>query len=527
MTKRDDPVASGAAEHFPGSNPNPVMRVGDDGTLTYANASSAPLLATIGVQRGEMLPALLQDRFAAGAASSTPFELQVGPRTFELLAVRLPESGFTNVYGTDVTAARLVDKFPDLNPNPVLRISEEGVVRYANGASGELLHALRTELGQALPQVIRREIFGYLDDASVPLPEVVDRHGTYVLKPVRIPELGLINVYGTDVTAARAVVKFPDQNPNPVFRLTWDGILVYANPASRQLVEGLGWAIGSPLPGSTLERLLASARAGERGTVEVVSDERRYRLLPVDVPEFGFINVYGTDVTAVHDLEEAYRENQRLLLNILPEPVADRLRRGERPIADRFDDVSLLFADIVGFTSLSGGMGAHELVSVLDDVFSVFDGLAEAAGLEKVKTIGDAYMVVGGLPEPSPDHLDRLARMGLALAGGVESIPAARRLGIQFRIGIHSGPVVAGVIGTHKFIYDVWGDTVNVASRMESTGTPGRIQVTEAVEARLRGRFHFESRGLTEVRGKGPIPTFFLVGEKRAALPVASDKVRP
>jgi class 3 adenylate cyclase len=261
-----------------------------------------------------------------------------------------------------------------------------------------------------------------------------------------------------------------------------------------------------------LQPLLDSARAGERGTVEVVSQDRRYRLLPVDVPEFGFINVYGTDVTAAHALEAAYLENQRLLLNILPEPIAERLRRGERPIADRFDDVSLLFADIVGFTSLSGGMGAHELVSVLNEVFSVFDKLVDGEGLEKVKTIGDAYMVVGGMSGDSPDHLQRLARMALRLGDCVAAIETARHLGIQFRVGIHCGPVVAGVIGTRKFIYDVWGDTVNVASRMESTGVPGRIQVTAAVEERLHDAFRLEPRGVIDVRGKGPMATFFLVG---------------
>ncbi len=416
MTSRDDPVANGSIEHFPGSNPHPVLRVADDRRLSYANAASAPLLATLGIRVGDRLPDGWQDRLASAAATAQPMELAVGPRTFELLAVCVPELGFTNVYGTDVTAAR-------------------------------------------------------------------------------------------------AIVKFPNQNPNPVFRLTWDGTLVYANPASRALIDGQGWAIGSPLPDPVLESLLASAHAGAGHTIEVVSVDRRYQLLPVDVPEFEFINVYGTDVTAAHDLEAAYRENERLLLNILPAPIAERLRRGERPIADRFEDVTLLFADIVGFTTLSGGMGASELVSVLNEVFSVFDGLVDEAGLEKVKTIGDAYMVVGGVPDAQVDHLDRVARMALTLGPAVESIEAARRLGMQFRIGIHCGPVVAGVIGTRKFIYDIWGDTVNLASRMESTGMPGRIQVTAAVEERLRERFRFEPRGLTEVRGKGPMSTFFLVGE--------------
>ena len=157
-------------------------------------------------------------------------------------------------------------------------------------------------------------------------------------------------------------------------------------------------------------------------------------------------------------------QEQRLLLNILPEPIADRLRNGESLIADRHEDVSLLFADIVGFTGMSSTMDAAELVSLLNDVFSVFDRLVAASGLEKVKTIGDAYMIVGGMPIWQPDHLERLATLALSIAAEVADREMARSLGVEFRIGMHAGPVVAGVIGTRKFIYDVWGDTVNLAS---------------------------------------------------------------
>jgi class 3 adenylate cyclase len=401
-------------EYFPGANPHPVMRIDDESRLIYANAASDPLLAELGVGVGEKLPDAWCERLRNAL---DPVELRVGPRTFELLSVRLPELGFTNVYGTDVTAAR-------------------------------------------------------------------------------------------------AIVKFPDENPNPVFRLTWDGDVVYVNPAARNLIAGIGGAVGMPMPEALRDRLFEAVRSERRDRVDIVSGGRAYDLLAVDVPEFGFINVYGTDVTAVRELELAHRENTRLLLNILPEPIADRLRRGEALIADRHDDVSLLFADIVGFTGLSSSMDASELVSTLNDVFSVFDGLVDSSGLEKVKTIGDAYMIVGGMPTWQPDHLERMASLALRLAEEIAANHEARRLGIQFRIGIHTGPVVAGVIGTRKFIYDVWGDTVNVASRMESTGEPGRIQVTGAVEMRLRDRFELESRGLVDIKGKGPTATFFLVGER-------------
>ncbi len=178
-----------------------------------------------------------------------------------------------------------------------------------------------------------------------------------------------------------------------------------------------------------------------------------------------------------------------------------------------------MFADIVEFTSLSSTMSPQELVSVLNEVFTAFDGLVDRYGLEKVKTIGDAYMVVGGMSDRSEDHPARVAGMALELAESVGRIESATRLGITFRIGIHCGPVVAGVIGTKKFIYDVWGDTVNMASRMESLGIPGRVQVTQAVAERLRGSFEFEERGLIDVKGKGPTPTWFLLGTRSGPRP--------
>ena len=398
--------------------------------------------------------------------------------------------------------------FPGANPHPVMRIDDDGRLIYANATSEPLLAELEVEVGGNLQEAW----WARLREATAAVELHVGAR-TFELLAVRLPEFGFTNVYGTDVTAARAIVKFPDQNPNPVFRISWEGDLVYVNPAGAEMIEGIGGAVGRPLPQELRERLIEAVRAGRRTRVDIVSGGRAYDLLAVDVPEFGFINVYGTDVTAVRELEIAHRENTRLLLNILPEPIADRLRAGEPLIADRHEDVSLLFADIVGFTGISNAMDPRLLVSTLNDVFSVFDGLVEDSGLEKVKTIGDAYMIVGGIPTWQPDHLERMAGLALRLADEMARNAEAVRLGIQFRIGVHCGPVVAGVIGTKKFIYDLWGDTVNVASRMESSGEAGRIQVTAAVESRLRNRFELEPRGIIDVKGKGPMATFFLVGD--------------
>lgn len=205
-------------------------------------------------------------------------------------------------------------------------------------------------------------------------------------------------------------------------------------------------------------------------------------------------------------------KSERLLLNILPAAIAARLKDEHRAIADGFADVTVLFADIVGFTELSARIDATELVALLNDVFSRFDALAEKHGAEKIKTIGDAYMACAGLPVARPDHAQAAAELALDMQQALAAVNAERGLRLDVRIGLNSGPVVAGVIGLRKFIYDLWGDTVNTASRMESHGVPGAIQVSAATAAQLDGRYRLESRGRIVFKGKGELEAFFLRG---------------
>jgi class 3 adenylate cyclase len=216
----------------------------------------------------------------------------------------------------------------------------------------------------------------------------------------------------------------------------------------------------------------------------------------------------------VREREREHARSERLLLNVLPAPVAARLKRRDDVIADRFPEATVLFADIVDFTPLSAALAPEDVVALLDDVFTAFDRLADERGLEKIKTIGDAYMVAGGIPTPRGDHCEAVAEMALAMLRECDGRRAGGS-GLRLRIGIDTGPVVAGVIGRRKFIYDLWGDTVNTASRMESHGAPGSIQVTERVHARLCDRYHLEPREPIEVKGKGPMRTWLLVGPRQ------------
>jgi class 3 adenylate cyclase len=258
------------------------------------------------------------------------------------------------------------------------------------------------------------------------------------------------------------------------------------------------WFVAAPVAFRTL--------VAKEAPLPVLSDAVR------DAALFAAVLLLGEAVRARAALDVERQRSERLLLNILPAAIAARLKQSQGVIADGFPDVTVLFADIVNFTPLSEGIAPEAVVQLLDELFSVFDQLAQRHGLEKIKTIGDAYMVVGGLPDPRPDHAQAVAEMALALREEVARHAGPTGRPLQVRIGIDTGPVVAGVIGRSKFSYDLWGDTVNTASRMESQGLAGCIQVTERTYQRLQNSYRFERRGLIQVRGKAAMVTYLLLG---------------
>jgi adenylate cyclase len=233
---------------------------------------------------------------------------------------------------------------------------------------------------------------------------------------------------------------------------------------------------------------------------------------------------------ALAALREEQARSESLLLNILPRSIADKLKTETQTIADQFSSASILFADVVDFTPLSERLPPAEVVGVLDRLFSHFDVLAERYGVEKIKTIGDCYMVAAGVPSPRADHARALALMALDMQAAMRSVDEIGHLGLELRAGINSGPVVAGVIGRKRFLYDLWGDAVNTASRMESHGTSGRIQITRATKELLEDEFVCEPRGTIPVKGKGEMEAWYLVGRRTgpaAELRAQPEPVRP
>ncbi|HML93045.1 adenylate/guanylate cyclase domain-containing protein [Methyloceanibacter sp.] len=223
-------------------------------------------------------------------------------------------------------------------------------------------------------------------------------------------------------------------------------------------------------------------------------------------------------------LAEERHHSEKLLHNILPAIIAERLQKGESLIAETYPEVTVLFADIVGFTKLAAQLGPRETVSMLNDVFGRFDELVVKFKLEKIKTIGDCYMVVAGVPARSPTHCQQVARFSLAALKSFEVYAAAFSHPLRIRVGMHTGTVVAGIVGTQKFAYDLWGDVVNVASRYETTGTPNKIHVSDAVRVRLEDDFVFEDAGEVDLKGKGMMRSWFLVGDKEGAAEVIELK---
>jgi class 3 adenylate cyclase len=328
--------------------------------------------------------------------------------------------------------------------------------------------------------------------------QITDYDGVAVLAswgPLSIPDVKWAVIAKIDAAEAFA----------PVARLQRDLLLVGAIALVAVLIIG-AW-LSRSLAGPLVE-LTAGVRRFSAGDYDVKVSAR-------SSDEIGQLCLaFNSMVDEIHAKNDVIavknRENEELLLNVLPAPIANRLRGGEQSIADGFAEVSVAFGDLVGFTALSSEMPPQNVVALLNGLFTRFDQAAQELGIEKIKTVGDAYMAVCGLPHPVADHADRMVRMAIRMVHICREHALENRVPFRMRIGINSGPVVAGVIGRSKYIYDLWGDTVNLASRMESSGVADSIQVTRPVYEQLKDRYAFEPRGELEIKGKGQVEAWLL-----------------
>jgi class 3 adenylate cyclase len=287
--------------------------------------------------------------------------------------------------------------------------------------------------------------------------------------------------------------------------------LLYEYRALEQRYESLiKQAVKLTRIGDVAQRKLMTAQqklSEQSGTIEQTNNELSYKndQLKESIEEINQLNMV---------LESEQTKADNLLLNILPPDVAERLKQGEDTIADAFEEVTVVFSDIVGFTTLSSLVSATTIVTLLNKLFSKFDALLEDYKVEKIKTIGDSYMIASGIPIQHHDHAEQAALFTFAMQNALRQFIAETGYLVSMRIGMHCGPVVGGIIGTKKFVYDLWGDTVNIASRMESHGEPGRIHCTQSVYEKLQHIYTFEQRGAIDVKGKGKMNTYFLVDDQ-------------
>jgi class 3 adenylate cyclase len=357
----------------------------------------------------------------------------------------------------------------------------------------------------------------------------IQRNGTPVLQQEvhnKAVTAALNGVSGNDVTKGyRGTPLLTSYQPIKVLGVTWvliakmDQAEAFAPVESlrhKLRILGLCILVGVLiLSGWLVMRLMRPIKALTGGAQKMSLGDHSVRVPVESSDELGQLSkAFNEMASRIEEksaaLEQKNRENETLLLNILPEPIANRLRGGEQGIADQFAEVSVLFADIVGFTALAGTVPANEIVELLNGLFTRFDVAAQQLEIEKIKTIGDCYMAVCGLPAANKNHAQRMVQMAVRMVHIAREYGSDRAVKLQLRIGVNSGPVVAGVIGQNKFIYDLWGDTVNIASRMESHGIPDAVQVTRGVYEALKDQFPFKARGEIEVRGKGKIETWTL-----------------
>jgi class 3 adenylate cyclase len=439
-------------------------------------------------------------------------ELDVGNKTFAFHIVQVPEFDFINIYGTDVTAMKAIAKFPDQNPNPVLKASLTGALMYANAGGQAILEAWTIAIGDQVPgEILAHEAEG----THAPL-ELAVGHKTFAFHIVRVPQFDFINIYGTDVTAMKAIAKFPDQNPNPVLKTSLTGELLYANEGGKGIQGAWRLAIGDAVP----EAIIEHAKSRSTLPLEMEVAGKTYLFQIVSVPEFGFVNIYGTDVTAARDNEQILRK----LAKYFSPQVYESIFSGdlEVKIETRRKRLTVFFSDIKGFTEITERLEPEVLTLLITEYLTEMTNIAVAHGGTVDKYIGDAIMVFFGDPKSRGHKEDALAciRMSIAMRDGLHKLRKAWQdrgvsQPLNIRIGVHTDTCTVGNFGSHdRLDYTTIGNGVNLASRLESNANTNQILISE--DTCLLVRDEIECRKLDAIRVKNiahPIQTYEVVGE--------------
>ena len=489
---------------FPDQNPNPVLRFSIEDVLEYYNSPAKRIIQFFDLEMSEKVnnKNILNELNKAVSKKIHSFEIKVNSLTYKLKCVYIKELGSINVYGTDITAKKVIDKFPDSNPNPVMRVSYDGVLNYHNKASLKLVSGLSLKVSE----IVSKPILKYIGEVSISGEatnyEIKVGNFTYSASFVPVPEFQFIIVYASDITALKVIKKFPNQNPNPVLRINLEGYLDYFNDASTYIVKNLGCTIGSKLPLNLLEKIFNEEDAFER---EIGS--KTYMFNVVKIEEFSFYLIYGTDTTDSKDKE---RILEKLSKYFSPQ-VYDSIFTGELDVKINTTrkNLTVFFSDIKSFTTITEKLEPEILTDLITNYLTEMTNIAIKHGGTVDKYIGDAIMIFFGDPNSNGAKKDATACVLMAL----EMKKKLKRLkrdwvktglseSLDVRMGIHTDVCTVGNFGSSdRLDYTVLGNGVNLASRLESLAKANQILISENTQNLIKNKI--DCKFFNEVKVKG------------------------
>ena len=500
---------------FPDQNPNPVIRVSGNGILKYYNQPSAPIIKFYNLKIDQKIGNnLLKHINIALSKKIHSFEIKLESLSYSLKCVYVEELDGINMYGTDITAKKVIDKFPDSNPNPVMRVSYHGVLGYFNNASSKLVDALNLKVSETVPNPLLKYVGEVSISGQSANYEIQVENYTYSASFVPVPEFQFIIIYATDVTALKVIKKFPNQNPNPVFRVDLEGNLNYFNEASSYIIEKISAEVGARLPHEFLENIL-----NKENKFETEIGSKAYVFDIVKIREFNFYLIYGTDITDSKDKERILNK----LSKYFSPQVYNSIFSGELDVTinTKRKNLTVFFSDIKSFTTITEKLEPEILTDLITNYLTEMTNIAIKYGGTVDKYIGDAIMIFFGDPQSKGTKEDAIACVTMAL----EMKKKLRKLkkdwertglseSLDVRMGIHTDVCTVGNFGSSdRLDYTVLGNGVNLASRLESMAGANEILISEnthnLVDKDVKSQFFSE----ITVKGKAhPVKAYQVLG---------------
>ena len=488
---------------FPDQNPNPVIRVSGNGTLEYYNHPSESIIKFYDLKINKKVGNDLMEHINLAISKKVhSFEIKLKPLSYSLKCVYVEELNGINIYGTDITAKKVIDKFPDSNPNPVMRVSYKGLLGYFNNASSKLVDALNLKVSETVPNPLLKYV-GEVSISGQPANyEIQVGNYTYAASFVPVPEFQFIIIYATDVTALKVIKKFPNQNPNPVFRVDLEGNLNYFNEASNYIIEKISAEVGARLPHEFLENIL-----NKENKFELEIGSKAYVFDIVKIKEFGFYLIYGTDITDSKDKERILKK----LSKYFSPQVYNSIFSGELDVTinTKRKNLTVFFSDIKSFTTITEKLEPEILTDLITNYLTEMTNIAIKYGGTVDKYIGDAIMIFFGDPQSKGTKEDAIACVTMAL----EMKKRLRKLkkdwertglseSLDVRMGIHTDVCTVGNFGSSdRLDYTVLGNGVNLASRLESLAGANEILISENTHNLINKDIH--SQFFSEITAKG------------------------